>query len=115
MSSQMDALVKKHSTSSMAACTGFFTMIMASADTVSIEANTQKRISTSIFSPTRLLSIRRVSGLVGTDQRVVTLAHGEQFVLGHDVLAAIFHVVFVDTREHDGIDGARLFTEAAVD
>ena len=45
----MDALVKKHSTSSMAACTGFFTMIMASADTASIDANTQKRISTSNF------------------------------------------------------------------
>src|SRR5215203_356156 len=97
MSSQTEALVKKHSTSSMAACTGFFTMIMASADTTSIEANTQNRISTSIFSPVLLfLSIRRVSSLVGTDQRVVTLTHGEQFVFGHDVLAAIFHVVLVD-------------------
>ena len=47
----MDALVKKHSTSSMAACTGFFTMIMASADTASIDANTQKRISTSNVLP----------------------------------------------------------------
>ena len=38
MSSQMAALVKKHSTSSSAACTGFFTMIMPSADTTRIDA-----------------------------------------------------------------------------
>ena len=47
MSSQMDALVKKHSTSSSAACTGLRTMIMASAETTRIDANTQNRISTS--------------------------------------------------------------------
>ena len=53
MSSQMFALVKKHNTSSMAACTGFFTMIMPSADTTSTDANNQKRISTSTArSPT---------------------------------------------------------------
>ena len=43
----MDALVKKHSTSSNAACTGLRTVIMASAETARIDANTQKRISTS--------------------------------------------------------------------
>ena len=58
MSSQMDALVKKHSTSSIAACTGFFTMIMASADTTSIDANTQKRISTSTALPCPLTAYR---------------------------------------------------------
>ena len=47
MSSQIAALVKKHNTSSNAACTGLRTVIMASADTARIDANTQKRTSTS--------------------------------------------------------------------
>src|SRR5262245_26352344 len=87
---------------------------MASAEIARIDANTQKRTSTSIY-PCSLLSIRRVGGLVGADQRVITLTHGEQLVLGHDVLAAMLHVVLVDARQDDGVHRAGFLAEAAVD
>src|SRR5579872_2579988 len=62
-----------------------------------------------------LLPVRRVRGLVGRDHGLVPLAHGQQLVLAHDVLAAMFHVIFVDARENDGIDRADLLAEAAGD
>src|SRR5690349_5416836 len=115
ISSQMAALVKKHSTSSSAECTGLRTVIMASAATARIDAKIQKRTSTNKpFSPACLL-VRGVGGLVGRDQRVVALAHGEQLVLGHDVFAAMLHVVLVDARFDDGVHRAGLLAEAAVD
>src|SRR5688500_9354449 len=61
------------------------------------------------------LPVSRVRGLVGGDHGFVALADREQLVLGHDVLAAILHVVLVDTRLDDRIDWARLFAETAVD
>src|SRR6185503_19337866 len=42
------------------------------------------------------------------------VADGEQLVLRHDVLAARFHVVFVDARLDDRVDGASFLAEAAV-
>src|SRR5579863_4427617 len=59
-------------------------------------------------------SVGRVRGFVGGDHRLVAFADREQLVLAHDVLAALFHVVLVDAGEHDGIHGARLFAETAV-
>src|SRR5688572_2553570 len=113
MSSQIEALVKKHTTSSNAACTGLRTVIMASAETARTDANTQKRTSTN--NPGSRSTICRVSGLVGADQCVIALAHGEQLVLGHDVFAAVFHVVLVDAGLDDGVHRAGFFTETAVD
>src|SRR3954468_19633950 len=75
--------------------------------------NNQKRPVTSIVALS--LAVRRVSGLVGADHRFVTLAHGQELVLAHDVLAAILHVVLVEAREDDGVHRARFFAEAAVD
>src|SRR6185295_6219506 len=113
MSSQIAALVKKHNTSSSEACTGLRTVIMASADSARTDANTQKRTSTSnLDSP---LTIGRVGGLVGVDQRVVAFTHCKQLVLAHDVLAAVLHVVLVDARQHDGVHRAGFLAEAAVD
>src|SRR3974390_662319 len=66
-------------------------------------------------SPRRPSAVRRVGGLVGRDHRLVTLADREQLVFGHDVLAAVLHVVLVDPRLDDGIDRAGLLAEAAVD
>src|SRR3954467_12947673 len=83
ISSQIAALVKKHSTSSKAECTGLRTQIMASAELARITAKTQKRTSTNTRTPS---TICRVGGLVGRDQRVVPLTYGEQLVLAHDVL-----------------------------
>src|SRR4051812_802766 len=85
---------------------------MASAELARIAAKTQKRTSTNTRTPS---TICRVGGLVGRDQRVIPLAHGEQLVLAHDVLAAMLHVVLVDAREDDRIDRARFLAEAAVD
>src|ERR1700722_13596378 len=61
-----------------------------------------------------LLSIRRVSGFIGRDHGFITLTHREQLVLAHDVLAAMLHVVLVNTGEDDRIHRAGLFAEAAV-
>jgi hypothetical protein len=61
------------------------------------------------------LPVRRVSGLVGRDHRLVTVTDGEQLVLAHDVLAAIFHVVLVDTGLDDRIHRARFLAKAAID
>src|SRR5262245_25385665 len=116
MSSQMAALVKKHSTSSNAECTGLRTVIMPSAEIARIDANTQNSTWTNKPGlPCSASTVRRVGGLVGRDQRVVALAHGEQLVLGHDVFAAMLHVVLVDARFDDGIHRAGFLTKAAVD
>src|SRR5918993_3155987 len=61
------------------------------------------------------LAIARVGGLARRDHRFVALADREQLVLGHDVLAAVLHVVLMDARLHDRIHGAGFFAEAAVD
>src|SRR5262245_1090041 len=60
-------------------------------------------------------SVLGVGRLVGRDHGFVALAHGEQLVLVHDVLAAMLHVVLVEARENDGIDGAGFLAEAAID
>src|SRR5499427_8544981 len=60
-------------------------------------------------------SIRGVGSLVRGDHGLVALADREQLVLAHDVLTALFHVVLVNAREHDGIDRAGFLAEAAVD
>src|ERR1700733_10663218 len=61
------------------------------------------------------LAKRRIRSLVGRNHRLVALTHREQLVLGHDVLAAMLHVVLVDAREYDGIHRAGLLAEAAID
>ena len=61
------------------------------------------------------LSVARVCRLVGADHGFIALAHGQQLVLGHDVLAAMFHVILVDARLHDGIHRAGFLAEPAVD
>src|SRR5688572_8043581 len=60
-------------------------------------------------------AVPRVRGLVRRDHRFVALADREQLVLGHDVLAAVLHVVLMDARLDDGIYRAGLFAETAVD
>src|ERR1700736_5291363 len=60
------------------------------------------------------LSVRRVGRFIGCNHGFVALANGQQLVLAHDVLAAMLHVVLVDTGEHDRIHRTRFLAEAAV-
>jgi len=60
-------------------------------------------------------SIRGVRSFVSRNHGFIALAHREQFVLAHDVLAAVLHVVFVDAGEHDRIDWTGFFAKAAID
>src|SRR5690242_7500789 len=60
-------------------------------------------------------AVTGVGGLVGRDHGFVALADGEQLVLGHDVLAAILHVVLVQAGLDDRVDRTRLLAEPAVD
>src|SRR5688572_32917139 len=57
----------------------------------------------------------RVGGAARGDFRFEAVADRQQLRLGHDVLAALVEVIFVDMRFHDRIDRARLLAEAAVD
>src|SRR5215472_8782618 len=66
-------------------------------------------------SPWARSSEGRVRGAVGGDHRLVALAHRQELVLAHDVLAPLLHVVLEDAREHDGIYRTGLLAEAAVD
>src|SRR5271170_4366664 len=59
-------------------------------------------------------TIPRVRGPVGGDHGFITFADPEQLILAHDVLAAILHVIFMQSRFHDGIDRTRLLAESAV-
>src|ERR1700681_2042265 len=68
----------------------------------------------SSVSPAPLL-IECVGSPVRRDHSLVAITHREQLVLGHDVLAAMLHVVLVDPRLHDGIDRTGLLAEAAGD
>src|SRR5439155_23986959 len=60
-------------------------------------------------------SILRVLGAVGGDLRFVTVAHGEQHLLGIDQIAALLAVVLEDPRLDDRVDRAALLAEAAED
>src|SRR5688572_12834869 len=81
-----------------------------SAAPTSTAEKLQNRIATSIGLP-----VAGIGRLVGGDHRLVLLADGEELVLGHDVLAAVLHVVLVDPRLDDGVHRAGLLAEAAVD
>src|SRR5262245_54973788 len=83
---------------------------MPIAAPTSTAAKAQKRMATSMGLP-----VARVRRLVGGDHRLVLLPDREELVLGHDVLAAILHVVLVDPGLHDGVDRAGFLAEAAVD
>src|SRR5688500_9292519 len=63
--------------------------------------------------PLQLLPVPGIGSFVRCDHGFVALADREQLVFRHDVLAAILHVVLVDARLDDRIDGACLFAEAA--
>src|SRR6188472_2649806 len=56
-------------------------------------------------------AITRVGRFIGSDHGLVALTYGKQLVLGHDVLALIFHVVLMDSRLDDRIHWAGLFAE----
>src|SRR5436853_5863134 len=60
-------------------------------------------------------SILRVLGAVGGDLRFVTVADGEQHLLGIDQIAALLAVVLEDSRLDDRVDRAALLAEAAED
>ena len=109
------ALVKKHSTRNSAEYTGLRERITPSAGQHQHGGEgVEQDLRPASFSSLALTGTR-VGGLVGGDHRLVALADGEQLVLGHDVLAAILHVVLVDARLDDGIHRAGLLAEAAVD
>src|SRR5580658_3501334 len=59
-------------------------------------------------------AVPRVGRPIGGDHALITLADREQLVLAHDVLAAILHVVLVQSRLDDGIDRAGFLTETAI-
>src|SRR5215207_3283272 len=110
ISSHNTAALKKLSTRNRTECTGLRARMTPRAAPTSTAAKDQNRMSTSMALPES-----RVGGLVGRDHCFVAVADREQPVLGHDVLAAILHVVFVDPGFDDGIHRACLFAEAAVD
>src|SRR5258708_9221991 len=56
-----------------------------------------------------------VGGAIRGDHGFVAFADAEQLILAHDVLAAILHVVLVQSRFHDGVDRTGFFAESAVD
>src|SRR5690606_11751375 len=58
-------------------------------------------------------AVWRVFGPAAGDFGFVAVAYGEQHVFGEVKIAALFAVVFVDMRFHDGVHGAAFFTEAA--
>ena len=102
--SQMTALLKKHSTSSSAQCTGLRARITPSAAHTSTAAKMKNRIVGNITGTARRQP-------VGRDHGFIALADSEQLVLVHDVVAAIFHVIFMQARLDDGIDRAGLLAE----
>src|SRR6185295_10367000 len=66
--------------------------------------------------PARITSaVTRVRGPVGRDHGLELVPHGEQLVLGHDVLAAALHVIGVMARLDDSVDRTGFLAESTVD
>src|SRR5579885_1054496 len=61
------------------------------------------------------LPVHRVAGAIGGDLRLEHLAHPEQFLLGHDQVAALLAVILVKAGLHDRVHRAGLLAEAAED
>src|SRR5688572_25501064 len=62
-----------------------------------------------------ILAIPSIRRFVGGDHGFVAVADGQQLVFGHDVLAAVLHVVLMDAGFDDRIDRAGFFAKAAID
>src|SRR5690348_11265043 len=113
---QVQATEKKVSTSHSAACTGLRAAIVASAAMAAVAAKPRKAsVAKSIVMRVFASTERRVGGAAFGDFRLEPVADGQQLRLGHDVLAALVEVVFVDVRLDDGIHRAAFLAEAAED
>ena len=106
------ALLKNANTRNSAACTGLRAVMTPTAATTSTAANSVEEDFDDGHGAQRYRASAALSAaIIG----FVALADREQLVLGHDVLAAILHVVLVDVRLDDRVDRAGFLAEAAVD
>jgi hypothetical protein len=60
------------------------------------------------------LSAEIMASYLSPTPSIVLVANTQQLVFRHDVLAGRFHMVFMEARLDDRINGASFFTEAAV-
>ena len=60
------------------------------------------------------LPVLRVCRFVSGDHCFEFVTNRKQLVLGHDVFACCFHVIFVDARFDDRIDRTGFFTETTI-
>jgi hypothetical protein len=61
-----------------------------------------------------LSPVFRIGGLVRGNHGFVFIAYRKQLVLGHDVLATLFHVVFMDPRFDNRIDRTGFLAKTAI-
>src|SRR5215469_8393285 len=107
------ALPTKASTRNSTACTGLRAVMTPRAEPTTRAASMPKMISWTMSSCP--LAVARVGRAVGGDLRFEPVTHGQELLLGHDLLAGLLEVEVGDAGLHDGVHRAGLLAEAAVD